>query len=215
MQDKILLIEDSVALSMLLKSRLSEETPAEVIHCDSMAQADILLRAHDFTLALTGLNLPDAPKGEILALLADHKLPAIVFTATVDEEARKRYAEKKIIDYIVKDGHRTVDAVVKTVDRILTNRLFSVLVVDDVRTARSGLVEILERQNFRVSEAHSGKQALEILSQDPSIQLVITDYHMPDMDGYELTRRIRDSRSSEDLRVIGISSSTDRLLSAS
>lgn len=74
MQDKILLIEDSVALSMLLKSRLSEETPAEVIHCDSMAQADILLRTHDFTLALTGLNLPDAPKGEILALLADHKV---------------------------------------------------------------------------------------------------------------------------------------------
>ncbi len=215
MQDKILLIEDSVALSMLLKTRLTEETQATVIHCDSMSGAETLLRAHDFTLALTGLNLPDAPKGEILMLLADHRVPAIVFTATVDEEARKRYAEKKIIDYIVKDGHRTVDAVVRTVDRILTNRLFSVLVVDDVRTARSGLVEILERQNFRVSEAHSGNQALAILSQDPSIQLVITDYHMPDMDGYELTRRIRDSRSSEDLRVIGVSSSTDRLLSAS
>lgn len=94
MQDKILLIEDSVALSMLLKTRLSEETQAEVIHCDSMAAADTLLRAHDFTLALTGLNLPDAPKGEILALLSERKVPAIVFTATVDEEARKRYAEK-------------------------------------------------------------------------------------------------------------------------
>ncbi|NWJ22718.1 PleD family two-component system response regulator [Rhizobium sp. RM] len=215
MLDKILLIEDSVALSMLLKKRLAEETQADVVHCDSMKQAKSLLVANEFTLALTGLNLPDAPKGEILGLLADHKVPTIVFTATVDEEARRRYAEKKIIDYIVKDGHRTVDAVVKTVDRILTNRQFSVLIVDDARSARSGLVEILERQNFRVSEAHSGKQALEILAREPSIQLVLTDYHMPDMDGYELTRRIRDSRSSEDLRIIGISSSSDRLLSAS
>lgn len=215
MLDKILLIEDSVALSMLLTKRMAEETHADVIHCDSMEQARSLLAVNTFTLALTGLNLPDAPKGEILGLLAEHRVPTIVFTATVDEEARRRYAEKKIIDYIVKDGHRTVDAVVRTVDRILTNSQFSVLVVDDARSARSGLVDILERQNFRVSEAHSGKQALEILARDPSIQLVLTDYHMPDMDGYELTRRIRDSRSSEDLRIIGISSSSDRLLSAS
>lgn len=95
MQDKILLIEDSVALSMLLKTRLSEETEAEVVHCASMAEADALLQADNFTLALTGLNLPDAPKGEILTLLSERKVPAIVFTATVDEEARKRYAEKR------------------------------------------------------------------------------------------------------------------------
>lgn len=64
MQDKILLIEDSVALSMLLRTRLSDETEAEVVHCASMAEADALMQANNFTLALTGLNLPDAPKGK-------------------------------------------------------------------------------------------------------------------------------------------------------
>lgn len=212
---KILLVEDSIALSMLLKQRLEGETSAEVIHCDTMKAAAALIAEHEFTLALTGLNLPDAPDGEILGLLSAARIPTIVFTATFDEQARKRYTEKKIIDYIIKDGHRTVDAVIKTVERIITNRLFSVLVVDDARSARSGLVEILERQNFRVIEALSGKQALDILQEDETIELVITDYHMPDMDGYQLTRKVREYRSSEDLRIIGVSSSTDRLLSAS
>lgn len=211
----ILLIEDSVALSTLLTSRMEQETGARVFRCGTLAEARQRIVERQFTLALTGLNLPDAPKGEILALLADHRVPVIVFTATFDADARKRYAEKKIIDYIVKDGNRTVDTVVQTVNRILTNGAFSVLVVDDARSARSGLVEILERQNFRVTEAHSGRQALEVLAADETIDLVITDYHMPDMDGYELTRRIRETRSSEELRIVGVSSSTDRLLSAS
>jgi diguanylate cyclase (GGDEF)-like protein len=212
---RILLIEDSAALAMLLKQRLEADAGAEVVHCNSMAAAKKLLDEAPITLALTGLNLPDAPKGEILTLLAEHRIPTIVFTATFDSEARRRYAEKKIIDYIIKDGKRTVDVVVATVDRIICNREYSVLVVDDARSARSGLVDILSRQNFNVREAHSGLHALEVLAEDDAIQLVITDYHMPDMDGYELTRRIRETRSSEDLRIIGVSSSTDRLLSAS
>ena len=213
--NNILLIEDSVALSALLTQRLENETGANVVRCGSLSEARARIAEQRFTLALTGLNLPDAPRGEILPMLAEHNVPVIVFTATFDADARQRYAEHKIIDYIVKDGHRTVDAVVKTVRRIVANNAFSVLVVDDARSARSGLVEILERQNFQVAEAHSGRQALKILDIDPTIELVITDYVMPDMDGYELTRRIRETRSSDELRIVGISSSTDRLLSAS
>ena len=211
---RILVIEDSAALAMLLKQRLEADAGAEVLCCDSMASAKTLLNDGPITLALTGLNLPDAPKGEILALLTEHRIPTIVCTATFNPEARRRYAENKIIDYIIKDGRRTVDVVVATVDRIISNRQYSVLVVDDARSVRSELTEIFTRQNFNVREAHSGAQALKILSEDDAIQLVVTDYHMPDMDGYELTRRIRETRSSEDLRIIGVSSSTDRLLSA-
>ena len=187
MQYKNLLVEDSIALSILLKIKLTDDTAAEVFHCDSMSQAIELLKQHKFTLALTGLTLPDAPSGEILNALEQYRVPTIVFTGTVDEQARQHYAEKKIIDYIIKDGRRTVETVVKTVDRILTNRAFTILIVDDAKAARSSLVEILTRQNFSVLEAHSGAEALEALSSTPSVQLVITDYYMPDMVGYDLS----------------------------
>jgi diguanylate cyclase (GGDEF)-like protein len=211
----ILIVEDSAALSALLRQRIERETAGRTFCCATLDQARVLLAGQKFTMAVTGLNLPDAPKGEILALLSEHGVPTIVFTATSDAETSTRYAERKIIDYIVKSDNRTVDTVVKTVNRILTNSAFSVLVVDDARTARSGLVEIMERQNFRVLEALSGKQALDVLAQNPAIELVITDYHMPDMDGHELTRRIRATRPSDELRIIGVSSSSDRRLSAS
>jgi diguanylate cyclase (GGDEF)-like protein len=211
----ILLVEDSVALSALLVSRLEEETGATVTRCGTMAEARSSIANRHFMLALTGLNLPDAPDGEILDLLLDANVPTVVFTATFDAETRQRYTEKKIVDYIVKNGGQTVDVVVQTVNRILTNGDYRILVVDDARAARSELVSILRRQNFHVIEATSGREALDILAADETIELVITDHHMADMDGYELTRRIRQTRSSEEMRVIGISSSSDRLLSAS
>jgi PleD family two-component response regulator len=43
---------------------------------------------------------------------------------------------------------------------------------------------------------------------------MITDYNMPDIDGFELTRRIRANIGSHELRIIGVSSSSNRLLSA-
>lgn len=213
--ERILLVEDSVALSTLLIQRLEEETGAIVTRCGSLAQARKNAAEGTFLLALTGLNLPDAPKGEILDLLLEKEIPTIVFTAMFDADTRERCTGKKIVDYIVKDGAKTVDKVVQTVDRILANSTHKILVVDDARTARSELLEILSRQNFHVLEARSGRQALEILTADETIDLVITDHHMADMDGYELTRRIRQTRNSEQLRIIGISSSSDRLLSAS
>jgi diguanylate cyclase (GGDEF)-like protein len=214
-RNAILLVEDSLALSALLTARLEDETGALVTRCASLAEARATIAGKSFTLALTGLNLPDAPDGEILDLLFEADIPTVVFTATFDAAARSRCADKKIVDYIVKDSGRTVDTVIHTVRRILANGAFKILVVDDARSARSGLTDMLRRQNFQVAEAWSGRQALDLLAQDDAIELVITDYHMPDMDGYELTKRIRATHGSERIRIIGVSSSTDRLLSAS
>jgi diguanylate cyclase (GGDEF)-like protein len=213
--ERILLVEDSIALSALLTQRLEEETGAIVTRCGSLASASKNIAEGTFLLALTGLNLPDAADGEILDLLLEKEIPTIVFTAMFDADTRERCTRKKIVDYIVKDGTKTVDKVVQTVSRILANSAHKILVVDDARAARSELVEILIRQNFHVLQARSGRQALEILTDDQTIDIVITDHHMADMDGYELTRRIRQTRNSEQLRIIGISSSSDRLLSAS
>lgn len=181
--ERILLIEDSVALSTLLTQRLEDETGAAVTRCGSLSQARRNIAEGSFVLALTGLNLPDAPDGEILDLLSEQSIPTIVFTATFDPDTRERCTRKKIVDYIVKDGSKTVDTVISAISRILTNGAHKILVVDDARTARSELIGILRRQNFHVLEARSGRQALEILAADETIEIVITDHHMADMDG--------------------------------
>lgn len=73
--------------------------------------------------------------------------------------------------------------------------MFHILVVDDDKHTRMLLRAILENANYTVSTAHNGKSALEALDRE-HIDLVVLDIMMPEMDGYEFTRVIRDSDTS-------------------
>lgn len=68
----------------------------------------------------------------------------------------------------------------------------SILVVDDQESTRRSLSTFLRLHQFPVSSAESGKRALEKLRED-DYQVVLTDYRMAEMDGIELTKRIKES----------------------
>lgn len=210
----VFLIEDSLAVSMLLKRQIEKIAAVRLILLRTYAEAERKLAELRPSLAITGLNLPDAPDGEMIELLARHQVPTILFTATFNRRERERFASAGLVDYFVKDTVDAVDRLVETVERLIRPSTASILVVDDTRSARMELVELLQRQNYDVFEADSGEAALERLSQNPEIQLVITDFNMPGINGVELTREIRRHHSSESLRVIGLSSSSDPFLSA-
>jgi two-component system sensor histidine kinase/response regulator len=73
-----------------------------------------------------------------------------------------------------------------------------VLVVDDNATSRDILCAMLESFRFRCASAESGAQALRILHEsDQSFDLILMDWHMPDMDGIETTRRIHSTLSAD------------------
>lgn len=211
----VLLVEDSPALSRLLRFSISEKLDCSVIECKSHAEAVATISAAQVTVAVTGLNLPDAPSGQILHLLSENKIPTILFSASVVEDLVLNYASRRLIDYIVKDSPGAVDRVAATVCRVIANGSTSALVVDDMTAARSELVSFLRRQNFRVFAARTGRDALRILSENPGVEIVVTDYFMPDMDGFELTKQIRRRFTSDRMRIIGVSASGDRHLSAS
>ncbi len=66
-----------------------------------------------------------------------------------------------------------------------------VLVADDDIAQRLLLRNTLEINRYQVVEAENGADALDRLSDDPNIRLLLTDLAMPSMDGYELIRTIR------------------------
>lgn len=210
----ILVIEDSRTFSLALRQFLEAETGLPVTTCASLKDLSELIVAAPgaYAIAVVDLNLPDAPRGEALDWTVTHGIPTVVFTATFDLATRGRIMEREIIDYVLKDNEFALGNLVATVKRALDNRHTRILVVDDTRTTRKVLARMLAIQQYIVVEAGSGAEALALLDANPDLRLVVSDYYMPDMDGFELAHRIR--RRHPKVRLIGISSSTDRKTSA-
>lgn len=76
----------------------------------------------------------------------------------------------------------------------------TVLVVDDCHINRTILKRQLEPMGYQVQVARSGKDALEQLS-DSQVDLVFMDCQMPEMDGYEATRLLR-QREGQELQTV-------------
>mgnify|MGYP004478500907 FL=1 len=73
--------------------------------------------------------------------------------------------------------------------------MFHILVADDDKHTRMLLRAVLEGENYTVSTAENGEQALELLDRE-HIDLVVLDIMMPGMDGYEFTRLVRQTDST-------------------
>ena len=73
--------------------------------------------------------------------------------------------------------------------------MFHILVVDDDKNTRMFLRAVLENAKYIVSDAKNGLEALEVFDRE-HIDLVVLDIMMPKMDGYELTKTLRDAENN-------------------
>ncbi len=74
----------------------------------------------------------------------------------------------------------------------ISQTMSKVIVIDDDMSQRMILRMSLELDGYSVVEAENGFEAMEILSTDPDIRLMLTDLAMPKMDGYELIKTVRE-----------------------
>ena len=105
------------------------------------------------------------------------------------------------------------DAVQEPVHGSLSNRAPRVLLVDAEEGIRAAVREMLEGRGFGVVVSRSGPSALKLLQEFPgSIELLLTDIHMPRMAGPELARRARLLRPG--MKVLYMSASGAEVLSS-
>lgn len=80
-------------------------------------------------------------------------------------------------------------------------RASKILVVEDEEELRRFIRRFLELEGFLVLEASNGKRALEVVHQEPP-DLVVTDLMMPEMDGVELYRTMKDKEETRAIPII-------------
>ena len=85
-----------------------------------------------------------------------------------------------------------------------------VLIVDDSRATRASIKRIVESLGCTVAEAGNGIEALDRLESDPAIELVLADWNMPGMDGFELVKAIRAERKWSTLPIMMVSAEVDQ-----
>lgn len=77
------------------------------------------------------------------------------------------------------------------------------LVVDDSSTMRRIIINTLSRLDYNnILEAENGIQGWELLNQHTDINMLITDWNMPEMNGLELVKKVRSDSRFNDLPII-------------
>lgn len=101
----------------------------------------------------------------------------------------------------VTEGHASEEPAVRDVPHT-PFQAHNILVIDDEPLVRMGTAEMLRSLGHAVTEAEGGAEALALLATTPAIDVIVTDYKMPRMDGAELAERIRDTRPDMPILLI-------------
>ena len=216
MKNKILIVEDSQLVAKVLLHIARQELDFEIKLATSFAEAKKIYEeiSEEIFAALVDLNLPDAKEGEFVDYMLERKVPTIVLTGNVQPKIRETLLKKGIVDYVNKEGRYSYQYAVRMINRIKKNESIKVLVVEDSKVMRKQIVRLLNTHHFQVYEAEDGVEAIKVFLENSDIRILITDYNMPRMDGFELVKNLRHKYERFNLAILGLSAEGQGSLSA-
>ena len=226
---KILIIEDNAIQNNSVKMLL-ENKELSCIQALSGAEAIDFLEREAFDLIILDLSLPDITGFDLLRKIRSNvdwlNIPVIVYTGKSLSSKENKMLEEFSNAVVVKTSKspdRLLDETAlflkklekgkfeKTEtpvpDVMMGDELLSgkkVLLVDDDMRNIFALSRFLEKYDFDIIVANDGKEALEKLSENKDTAIVLMDIMMPEMDGYEATRKIREQKEFQNLPVIAL-----------
>jgi len=90
----------------------------------------------------------------------------------------------------------------------IPNNETEILIVEDSPTQALNLQHLLEKNNYKVSAARNGREALDLVKKKKPT-LIISDIVMPEMDGFELCRNIKADQNLKDIPILILSALSD------
>jgi CheY-like chemotaxis protein/signal transduction histidine kinase len=226
---KLLVIEDD-ANERLGIEELIRHDDVDIDSAGDGATAIEKLRTGKYDCVVLDLRLPDMSGFELIERIRAeprlHDVPLVVFTGrdlSADEDRQLRRAAKSVIIKGVESPERLLDETALFLHRVIGDlppakqemvrrlhesddalRQKKVLVVDDDVRNIFALSSVLERHGMGVVTAGNGQEAIEKVTADSDIDLVLMDIMMPGLDGYDTIRAIRASPELMALPIIAL-----------
>jgi PAS domain S-box-containing protein len=206
---KVLVVDDDEHIVQLLRHQL-EMDGYRVLTAQRGEDVLGLARGEQPALITLDVLLNGMDGFEVLEQLKEDpvtsSIPVIVVSVVPDAETRglalgaagyigKPFEESQVLS--------RVQQVLSPLDSGEGDQLNRVLVVDDDSDIVDWLKVALTNSGFAVQGAYNGHEALALARED-SPDLILLDLKMPDMDGYEVIRRLRGQKSTRDIPVIVI-----------
>lgn len=229
---RVLFVEDNPVFYEVIRTVFSKQNLA--VDCvDTASDAMLALYQKTYELIVVDLNLPDFSGEEVMQLARGmpslREKNIVLFTAADLQSEHKNQLLQYANDIVFKSPQAINSLAIKAHELIKQskNKVFSedvksdaleqaisyqpgalkgarVLLVDDDERNLYSLGSALEAEGIIVYQAQSGAQALENLSSEASVDLILLDIMMPDMDGYEVLGHIRKNPSWSYLPVIAL-----------
>ncbi|MBD2355797.1 response regulator [Tolypothrix sp. FACHB-123] len=197
---------------------------------NTAAEALETLRSQQIDCIVLDLGLPDMSGLELIEQIKQTpdllKIPIIVYTGkelSRQEETQLRRLAETIIIKDVRSPERLLDETALFLHRIQANlpqqkrqileqlrnsdpilAHQKILIIDDDVRNIFAITSLLEGYQMQVLFAENGRDGIEILQANPDVNAVLMDVMMPEMDGYEATRAIRQQQQFRSLPIIAL-----------
>jgi len=217
----ILLVEPSDTQSKIIINRLKKQNVSEVTVAKGYQEAKEIINRHHYDLIASAMYFED---GTALDLLKDvkcsksnHESAFMLVSSEYKRENLEEFKQSGVVAILPKPF--TCDnlhaALNNTIDLLSADEMelqyfdvheIRVLLVDDSMLARNHIRRVLNNLGLlKVTEAVDGKQAIDLLH-DNMFDLIVTDFNMPEVDGRELTKYVREQSQQSHIPILMVTS---------
>jgi two-component system, sensor histidine kinase and response regulator len=221
---KILVVDDSSTFRRIAREEL-EKGGFEVLEAKDGLEALDVTRSTPVDMVTLDVEMPNLNgydtckqlrSDEFSALIPrkdESVLPVIFITSNDTLQEREKGFHAGAGDFITKPF--LPGELLSSINRILNpeNRFkgLKALVVDDSSTTRHIVRQSLHKQGMKVFEAENGQEALDLLSSKLNeIDIIITDFFMPVMDGKELCQQVRTQLNQKEIPILFLSTLSEQ-----